>query len=180
MPGLYVVLSGCSGGGKSTLLEELKRRGYGAMPEPGRLVVQEELACGGDGLPWANATRFIEHCAVKSMAFYDEALAIEGPVFFDRSPIDHDAGMTRHGLPFPQALTDALAYCRYHSTVFFTPPWEEIFTNDAERRHSFASAVAEYEGLLRTYPERGFRVVELPCHTVSERADFIEKELGLR
>jgi predicted ATPase len=35
----FVVISGCSGGGKSTLLAELARRGYRTVEEPGRRIV---------------------------------------------------------------------------------------------------------------------------------------------
>jgi AAA domain len=38
----FVVISGCSGGGKSTLLIELGRRGYATVEEPGRRIVKEE------------------------------------------------------------------------------------------------------------------------------------------
>jgi hypothetical protein len=38
-----VVVSGCSGGGKSTLLVEMMRRGYQVYPEPGRQIVKEQL-----------------------------------------------------------------------------------------------------------------------------------------
>ena len=44
----FVVISGCSGGGKSTLLTELGRRGYMTVEEPGRRIVKEELL--GNGL----------------------------------------------------------------------------------------------------------------------------------
>jgi predicted ATPase len=39
----FVVISGCSGGGKSTLLIELGRRGYATVEEPGRRIVKEEM-----------------------------------------------------------------------------------------------------------------------------------------
>jgi predicted ATPase len=48
----FILLSGCSGGGKSTLLAELAQRGFATIEEPGRRVVREELASGGDALPW--------------------------------------------------------------------------------------------------------------------------------
>ncbi|MPT22826.1 MAG: ATPase, partial [Starkeya sp.] len=38
----FVVISGCSGGGKSTLLTELARRGFAVVEEPGRRIVAEE------------------------------------------------------------------------------------------------------------------------------------------
>ncbi len=47
----FVVLSGCSGGGKSSLLAELGRRGFATYEEPGRQVVKEQLLIGGDALP---------------------------------------------------------------------------------------------------------------------------------
>ena len=47
-----VVLSGCSGGGKSALLAEMARRGRRVFPEAGRQVVREETFIGGGALPW--------------------------------------------------------------------------------------------------------------------------------
>ena len=35
----HVVLSGCSGGGKSALLAELSSRGFETVEEPGRRIV---------------------------------------------------------------------------------------------------------------------------------------------
>ena len=49
---LPVVISGCSGGGKSSILAELGRRGYHVIPEAGRQIVREQLFIGSDGLPW--------------------------------------------------------------------------------------------------------------------------------
>ena len=46
----FVVLSGCSGAGKSSLLSELERRGFSIYEEPGRQVVKEQLYIGGPQL----------------------------------------------------------------------------------------------------------------------------------
>lgn len=175
-----VIISGCSGGGKSTLLEELERRGYAVQPEPGRLVVQEQLAAGTNALPWENPIWFSELCAEKAIAFYDAATKVDGPVFFDRSPFDQYSGLKRAVLPVPPAVENAITHCRFHRTVFLTPPWEEIYAMDNERRHSFTEAVSEYNALLEDYPTFGFRIVLLPKGTVEERADFVEQELKLK
>ena len=47
----FVVISGCSSGGKSTLIAELSRRGYAVVEEPGRRIVKEEMARNGLALP---------------------------------------------------------------------------------------------------------------------------------
>jgi predicted ATPase len=54
----FVVISGCSSGGKSTLLAELGRRGYATVEEPGRRIVRRELAGDGSALPWVNGAAF--------------------------------------------------------------------------------------------------------------------------
>jgi len=47
----FFVISGCSGGGKSSLLAELARRDFATIEEPGRRVVREELASDGEAVP---------------------------------------------------------------------------------------------------------------------------------
>jgi predicted ATPase len=54
----FVVISGCSSGGKSTLIAELGKRGYAVVDEPGRRIVKEELARGGSALPWVDGVAF--------------------------------------------------------------------------------------------------------------------------
>lgn len=55
----FVIISGCSGGGKSTLLAELQRRGYPVIEEPGRRIVEEQLGTGGHALPWLDMPAFM-------------------------------------------------------------------------------------------------------------------------
>lgn len=58
MTSRHVVLSGCSGGGKSTLLSALGRRGWVVVPEPGRRIVEEEQRGDGRALPWVDLAAF--------------------------------------------------------------------------------------------------------------------------
>jgi predicted ATPase len=171
------VVSGCSSGGKSTLLAEMARRGYTVFPEPGRQIVKEELFIGGDALPWQNGVKFAEHCISRAIYFYNIAQPQGRPVLFDRSMVDNIIGLQRLGLPVPQSFLNALERCRYAQRVFLTPPWPELFTLDNERKGSFAAAVVEYESLLVSYPALGYEVVLIPKLGVQERADFLEKQL---
>lgn len=171
------VISGCSGGGKSTLIAEMARRGYAVKPEPGREIVREQMAAGGDGLPWTDMARFAELCIERSIRFHREAGVEPGPVLFDRSLLDAVNARQQHGLPVGEDHRAALRQYRYAPTVFMAPPWEELFSSDPERRHAFADAVAEYEALTAFYPAQGYRVVVLPRLPVGQRADFLESEL---
>ncbi|HEY6332971.1 MAG TPA: AAA family ATPase, partial [Blastocatellia bacterium] len=50
----FVMISGCSGGGKSALIGELARRGYRVFHEPGRQIVKEQVHIDGPALPWSD------------------------------------------------------------------------------------------------------------------------------
>jgi predicted ATPase len=167
----WVVISGCSGGGKSTLLSELARRGYLTVEEPGRRIVKQELDGDGRALPWVDGAAFARRAVSLSLA---DRAALEGStdwVFFDRGLIDATAGLEREtGQPALATLGDAH---RYHRRVFITPPWPEIYVIDEERRHGPDAALGEYEHLLEVYPLLGYDVVVLPRVAVSERADFV-------
>jgi predicted ATPase len=172
-----VVLSGCSGGGKTTLLAELKRRGFAVVEEPGRQIVREQLESGGIALPWQDAHAFIELVLSHSVANYCAALEMPESAFFDRGVVDAVNYFPQHKLAMPKHFSDATERCRYHSHVFLAPPWEEIFGADRERRHTFASAVAEYESLTLTYPKFGYEIMVLPKVSVQARADFVLSRL---
>ncbi|WLD96127.1 AAA family ATPase [Agrobacterium leguminum] len=166
----FIILSGCSGGGKSTLLAELAQRGFATVEEPGRRIVIEETRNGGTALPWIDIEAFARRAI--AMALEDRQKAPpEGPVFFDRGLIDA-ASALRHvsGDAFIETLRVAH---RYNRLVFLTPPWPEIYRGDSERKHGFDAAVEEYERLLRDYDELGYDISVLPKSGIEERADFI-------
>lgn len=170
---MRIVLSGCSGAGKSTLLEELCRRGHKTVSEPGRRIVQDQLATNGTDLPWINMAGFLARCTELAIEDFISVENHEGYVFFDRSLIDAVAAFERFDIPTPTHLNSSLDDYRYHSHVFLFPPWEELFENDSERRHSFQVAVDEYDDLRETFPATGYKVITVPMVSVVERADFI-------
>lgn len=167
------VISGCSGSGKSTLIAALGEMGEAVSTEPGRQIVKEELARGGDGLPWANRQRFIDLCAEKAIAEYDRHAALGRRTFFDRSFIDVASAVELTGLTAPAFLSHALRTRRYAPLAFLSPPWEALFATDAERRHTFAESVAEYKVLIPTYRRHGYEIVHVPQTTVPERVSFV-------
>lgn len=172
----FVVISGCSGGGKSTLLAELAARDFATVEEPGRRIVKRELAGDGRALPWVDLAAFARLAIETSIADRDAAAGNAGWTFFDRGLIDAAVALENvTGEPLAGILNDIHPY---HQTVFMTPPWPEIYQGDGERRHSLEDAVAEYERLVEAYPALGYAVVILPKVSVAERADFVLSTLG--
>jgi predicted ATPase len=174
-PDRLVVISGCSGGGKSTLLTELGRRGYATVEEPGRRIVKEELLGDGRALPWVDEIAFARRTIALALADLAGASGHGGRVFFDRGLIDVAAALQH--LTGEPALATALQKHRFHRSVFLAPPWPEIWVTDTERRHDFDAAVAEYRRLIDVYPSLGYEVTILPKVSVPERVDFVLSRL---
>lgn len=173
----FVVISGCSGGGKSTLLEELRRRGYATVEEPGRRIVKEQLLSGGTALPWIDGIAFARRAIALALSDRKSARRLQGRwVFFDRGLIDASVALWR--LTGEPALSTIRRSHRYHRRVFLAPPWPEIYVTDNERRHSLDAGIAEYQRLVDAYPALGYEVTILPKVNVTDRAEFVLRTLA--
>ncbi len=173
----FVIISGCSGGGKSTLIDKLAKWGLPVVPEPGRRIIAEEGSTGGSSLPWVNLEAFAARAIALSLADRDKMRNVSGWVFFDRglvdatAALDHAAGTSN--------LTSLQDQHRYHRQVFLTPPWPEIYRQDDARQHGFDEAVEEYGRLLIAYRTLGYDPVILPKTGVDHRASYILERLHL-
>jgi len=156
----FVIISGCSGGGKSTLLAELHRRGYSIIEEPGRRIVKQELQRHGSALPWIDAQAFLRRAFDLALVDRVRAFQLPGWVFFDRSLIDAAAGLER--MTGELALGPLRRWHRYFPRVFLAPPWPEIYVSDHERRHGRDAGIAEYDHLTKAYTSLGYDVIHLP------------------
>ncbi|WP_350260391.1 AAA family ATPase [Paraburkholderia bonniea] len=158
------------------MLAELGRRGYAVVPEPGRRIVQTALHSNGTALPWVDPVAFLRRAI--DVALADRA-SLGSPcnwTFFDRGVIDAAAGLQH--LTGEPVLTQLGPRHRYHQRVFLTPPWPQIYVQDAERQHSLEHAMDEYSRLLEVWPALGYEVSIVPRLGVMERADFVLKMLG--
>lgn len=173
-----IVISGCSGGGKSSLLDSLESRGYKTVQEAGRRVVAAEVKLGSEALPWKNMLLFLERAIDLASEDFEKVSQDNGPVFFDRSLVDLILAYEHY--------TDDVKYnnrletTRYAERVFFTPPWPEIYVRDSERQHSLGEAVNEYRRLEIGYPKLGYDIHVLPKSSVEVRTNVIVDRLGLR
>lgn len=175
----FILISGCSAGGKSTLLAALQNRGFKTFQEPGRQIVKEQEFIGGPALPWQSSALFAELAASRAMHQMITAARLGAPCFFDRGIPDAVAFFDYLGTAVPKHLENAAHLLRYHRKVFVTPPWPEIFTQDRERRHGADEALAQYEPGLKTLRRLGYEPIPLPKVSVDERVAFVLAELAV-
>lgn len=171
------VVTGGPGSGKSSLIDALRRRGFQSMPEAGRAIIQDQVRIGGTSLPWADRTMFAELMLCWELRSWHEASKMNGPVLMDRGMADVYGYLTLCDLPVPAHVIAAAMEFRYNVKVFIAPYWEEIFSQDAERKQDRKEAEATGAVMAEIYARLGYQLVELPRDTVETRADFVMHNL---
>jgi predicted ATPase len=167
------VITGGPGSGKSTLINALAEHAICTMPEAGRAIIQDQVAIGGEAVPWSDRLAFAELMLSWEIRSYRAALSLIGPVIFDRGVPDVLGYLRLSDLPVPSHVDKATQMFRYHRQVFVAPPWREIFELDAERKQSFDEAKATYEMMVETYSALGYDLIPLPLGSVQERMQFV-------
>lgn len=167
-------MTGGPGAGKTSLITELARRGFHTIPESGRAIIREEMASGGDALPWADRMAYAKRMLERDLSAYSAAQALSGPVIFDRGIPDIMGYLALCALPVPPHVARAARDACYNARVFLAPFWDEIFTQDTERKQTRAEAESTCAVMRETYAALGYEIMELPCGDITMRADFVE------
>lgn len=169
----FYIITGGPGSGKSTLLNALRAKGFDCVDEVARQIIIEQTLMNGDALHTKNQAKFCDLMLSHSIATFDLMTENIKPVFFDRGIPDLLGYCNLTGIATPDHLIQATQRYRYNKTVFITPPWQDIYVHDDERKQSWEEAVSTYQCIKTGYIECGYELVELPKVSVDQRVDFI-------
>lgn len=142
------------------------------IEEAGRQVVREQALVGGPGVPDRDVEVFLDLTIARTMHAMTQALALTGPVILDRCIVDQISGPDQ-----PAWRLEAARRFPVNRTAFVVPPWREIFATDAERRHGFEAAEAQFQVQSETYRRLGYDLVLIPKAPVAERIAFLLERL---
>jgi len=169
------ILTGGPCAGKTTLLEELARRGFPVIPEAARMVIQD-----GHLTPAADPLEFQREVLRRQLAF--ERAAPSGVVFADRGVGDHfgyiEYYRTARGIDILAAFARELSVAwdearpRY-GAIFLLDQGLTYYTPTAYRRENEAEAAAVHQALAGAYRARHRRVIDVPWGSVEERAERV-------
>lgn len=174
----FTIITGGPGMGKTAIVHHLSELGYHCVPESGRAIIQQQMAGAGDALPWSNPAAFAKLMFNSSLEDYFRLITESAPVFFDRGSPDVIGYLELSGLPVPYEMIEAARNNRYHQSVFITPPWQEIYETDTERKQDFEEAIRTYEMMQTVYSRHGYDLVEIPRLPVADRVSFILGQLS--
>lgn len=175
----FFIITGGPGAGKTTLVEELTKRGLFCVEEASRKIIRREVASGGDALPWKNIALYTEKLLTQSVESYNEAINVgQNTVIFDRGILDYINYAYRAKTRICDEWQSKASSLVYNKKIFVTPPWKEIYCNDSERKQTFEDSLWIYSALIKMYSESGYELIELPKASVEKRADFLISHIG--
>ena len=168
-----IVITGGPGTGKTSLINELKRRGYTCLEEISRQITLEARKEGVEQLFLSQPFLFSQRLLEGRVQQYETALNLENElVFLDRGVPDVLAYMDFADETYPEDFISACKDCKY-TQVYVLAPWQEIFISDSERYENFEQAVEIHEQLLLTYKKYHYNLINIPFDTIENRVDYL-------
>lgn len=168
-----IVITGGPGTGKSSLINELISQNYFCMPEISRKVTLDARKNGIEQLflkePLLFSQLLLEGREQQFLRAERESTNI---VFFDRGIPDVHGYMNYIGVDYPDVYLEKSLKYRY-TTIFMTPPWQEIYLSDNERYESYEQSLAIHNHLTKTYNELEYSILNVPIGSIKERVQFI-------
>ncbi|WP_027124921.1 AAA family ATPase [Gelidibacter mesophilus] len=174
-----IVITGGPGTGKSTIIDELKKRGHICFDEISRQVTLEARETGVEQLFLTRPLLFSQLLLEGRAKQFNEANTYDNKtVFLDRGIPDVLAYMDYFDSEYPE---DFVKLCQnnIYDVVFVLAPWEAIFQSDSVRYETFEQSKLIHENILRTYNIFNYHLVNIPFDTVAKRTDFIIDYLNL-
>ena len=170
-----IVLTGGPSSGKTSLLNHIQHPDIHCFEEVSRGVISKALAKGTTQPFLDNPLGFSEALFERRLHDYFEDKKNKMHVY-DRGIHDVVAYLNAIGDEVPCGmLNDCSTYC--YDAVFVFPPWEAIFTQDAERMEVFEEAIHFHKALSETYTYFGMQCIEVPKSSIEERLSFITDHL---
>ena len=168
-----IVITGGPGTGKSSIIQELKKRGFYCFDEISREVTLKAREDGIEQLFLTEPMRFSELLLKGRIQQFKDAETINKEfVFLDRGIPDVLAYMDYIKDEYPKEFVDA---CNNHvySHAFILAPWQDIFSSDSERYENFDQAIEIHKHLLNTYKNHDYSLLDVPFGSIASRTDFI-------
>jgi predicted ATPase len=167
----FIVITGGPGGGKTTILDALREKGYDYLEESGRQIIRERKKMGLPPRP--DPASFARQMFQMGMEKFIKNKEKPDVLFYDRSFLDSAMLIRKNDEIYFKKIIGIIDTHRFNNKIFMAPPWREIYTSDSERDQGFEEAVETYENLHVWYKLQGYEPLIIPIASVAKRVDFI-------
>ena len=168
-----IVITGAPGTGKTSIIENLKQKGYHCLEEISRQITLNARKDGIDQLFLEKPSVFSDKLFEGRLGQFHVANAHEEKiVFLDRGIPDILAYMDFINEDYPAGYIEDCKTFKYEY-AFVLEPWEDIFKSDSERYENFNEAQEIHKHLVDTYQRFDYELLKIPFGSVEERTNFV-------
>ena len=168
-----IVLIGGPGTGKTSVINDLKSKGFFCMPEISREITLKAQQNRIQQLFLTDPFLFSKLLFEGREEQYINASNSKAEfVFFDRGLPDIQAYMEYAKKDYPSNLKEKSLLYTY-DYIFIFKPWKEIYKTDNERYENFKESLMIDKYLQKVYREFGYSIIEVPFNSVEKRTEFI-------
>ena len=173
-----IVLIGGPGTGKTTIINNLKKKNFFCFDEVSREVISKAQEKGIEQLFLTEPLLFSEMLLEgREEQFLNADKTKENIVFFDRGIPDVHAYMNYFKTKYPSLFIEKSLKYKY-DLIFHFSPWKEIHVTDKERYETFEESIIIDEFLTKAYTELGYKIINVPFGSIDERTNFILNSLS--
>ncbi len=166
----WYVITGASCSGKTTLLNEIKKRGYTIIAEAAREVIETGFQRGLTIEQIRSDEKAFQYSILEKNIKNEKEADSQTITFFDRALPDAYAYNLFFNVPTHPELEKALKECSYQKIFLldrlpYFPDEGRIETpEEQDKLHVL---------LEQTYQKLGFEIIKVPVLPLSERVDFV-------
>ncbi|PWY56671.1 ATPase [Legionella qingyii] len=179
----FYLITGGPGVGKSSVIKLLQMNSFTVVSEAARTIIKEQKQQGHNAIQVDNRFKFCQLMLQQCLHDFLEYSEFVSPVFFDRGLPDLLGYQSiASGAAWDNLIKDIVLVnkqYRYNQRVFIFPPWQEIYTTDEERVHTFEQAVLAYDIVKEALISANYDLIEVPKLSVEQRVTFILEKINI-
>jgi len=177
---MKIIITGGPCSGKTSVLNELEKRGYKVVPEAAIQLIHAENEGEKRVYPWTEFDAFQKRVIEKQIE-NEKVYENEKLVLLDRSLIDGEGYYANRGMNPPETLPAQVKAAKYDVVFILDMLPEKYWTvNDGEHRRmqTYADGQSIHTRIIEVYERSGLKIINIPVlEPVEDRTNLIEKEI---
>jgi|TARA_X000000950_G_scaffold202988_1_gene244289 predicted ATPase len=167
-----IVLAGAPGTGKTSVINELKKKNFYCFEEAARDIFDEFKL---KGLEFkTNPVGISKNIFKKRKLDFESADQLEckqNIIFFDRGI--HEVTAYLRSIGNSSNYWDNLPSKYKYDLIFIFEPWKEIYKKDDNRNEDFSDVKKISPFIISIYEQSGIKMIKVPNINIEERVKFI-------